>query len=503
MAADDPKKKLEVHEWSFWIADPNVENANARDKYPTALPTSVSTTRGYQAKRDEPRLAPVSVLTFYGEAIEELDVSLQAQAGQFVAHWPPAELKNRRLRWPPLNLSAAPAEKAALLSVTEEHWFGPARKLDALWLGQGARAERFLAYDAEFKFPVPFQIEGGPDQYRISNTSATPLHDFAIVLPSSEGRRIGWADSIPAGRAQVATPKTEPGAAKDTPTVKLKADEKGTPDAPPIPAAVEAKLKNTVTARFVNTPLRAVVEFLRKRSELDIALDDEALKEAGMTGDTAVTLELIEVSLRSALDSLVGKLKVQYVISDQGTIRITKTKPADGAPMPAVTPGPPVELSMSPPLAEGSAELDSATSGTLRERLTAAGLKPSEADLVVTSYAKTIFESRELVVLFRLPPAAIDEKLPLDVFPEPSKIVRVALVLVRSIDPRLKDEVKELVAQLGSAKYAQREAAEKRLAELGAIAVPALKEALKDKDVEIVFRAERILLGRNESIDAK
>jgi hypothetical protein len=46
-----------------------------------------------------------------------------------------------------------------------------------------------------------------------------------------------------------------------------------------------------------------------------------------------------------------------------------------------------------------------------------------------------------------------------------------------------------------------REAAEKRLLELGRLAVPALKVALKSSDLEVAFRAERILLAQNEKLE--
>ena len=45
-----------------------------------------------------------------------------------------------------------------------------------------------------------------------------------------------------------------------------------------------------------------------------------------------------------------------------------------------------------------------------------------------------------------------------------------------------------------------REAAETQLFELGPVAVPVLEDALREKDVEIVFRAERILLRLNRQV---
>src|SRR4029079_17015824 len=108
-------------------------------------------------------------------------------------------------------------------------------------------------------------------------------------------------------------------------------------------------------------------------------------------------------------------------------------------------------------------------------------------------YSKAIFESEDLVVIYRVPQSVIDEKLPLAVYPDAKKIVRVGLVLVRNLDPKISSDIQQLVAQLGDNKYTIREAAAKRLSTLGPLAAPALKEAAKSSDAEVQFRAERIL----------
>ena len=95
---------------------------------------------------------------------------------------------------------------------------------------------------------------------------------------------------------------------------------------------------------------------------------------------------------------------------------------------------------------------------------------------------------------------AIDEAVLLDVFPPPKKLVRTALLVVHGVDPRLQDRARTLVQQLGDQSYKMRETAETRLAEMGPVAVPALEDALINKDVEIVFRAERLLLRLNRPV---
>jgi hypothetical protein len=109
------------------------------------------------------------------------------------------------------------------------------------------------------------------------------------------------------------------------------------------------------------------------------------------------------------------------------------------------------------------------------------------------------FEGEAIVVACRLDPGTIDAKIPLSVFPEPTKTTRVALVIVRNADPALGNEVERLVSQLGDTKYVAREAAQKRLTELGPLAFGPLNKALSSADLEIVIRAERILLDQNQT----
>jgi hypothetical protein len=161
-----------------------------------------------------------------------------------------------------------------------------------------------------------------------------------------------------------------------------------------------------------------------------------------------------------------------------------------------------IDVEMSPPVAADDPSLEEAKTW-LRDALVRAGLTAGEADLFLSLYAKPFFESEEMVVLFRLPVDVIEQKLPLVVYPSPTQTVRVPLVLVRNIDPKIKDEVAQMVAQLGAIEYAVREAAEKRLVELGRLAVPAVRTALSSPDLEVVFRAERILIRQNESIEVQ
>jgi hypothetical protein len=157
-----------------------------------------------------------------------------------------------------------------------------------------------------------------------------------------------------------------------------------------------------------------------------------------------------------------------------------------------------VEITLPDPLPVGSPEAMAATTGALTERLARTGLAAHEIEVFRAQYAPLLFESDALVVACRLDAGAIEDKLALSIFPEPTKILRVPFVLVRNVDPQIGGEVEQLVARLGDPKYAVRESAQKRLTELGPLAFEALKKAINHTDMEVVIRAERILLNQNQ-----
>ena len=88
----------------------------------------------------------------------------------------------------------------------------------------------------------------------------------------------------------------------------------------------------------------------------------------------------------------------------------------------------------------------------------------------------------------------MDQLMNLDIVPSPRRTIRVGLVIVKGIDPAILSEIEMLAAQLGDPKWDTREAAHKRLAELGVAAKPKLEILLKNaKDPEVTYRIERLL----------
>src|SRR5262249_29611423 len=140
------------------------------------------------------------------------------------------------------------------------------------------------------------------------------------------------------------------------------------------------------------------------------------------------------------------------------------------------------------------------TRHALARRMAGQGQREDVTQMLITQYGKALFEPPELVILVHLARTAIDDAVVLDVFPQPKKLVRTALLVVHGVDPRLQDRARTFVQQLGDQSPSIREKAERSLAEMGPVAVPALEDALINKDVEIVFRAERLLLRLNRPV---
>jgi hypothetical protein len=223
-------------------------------------------------------------------------------------------------------------------------------------------------------------------------------------------------------------------------------------------------------------------------------LDDLAGNQPNKTaGKAAPPLEPKNDSERA------GRAVAEAIAKASGAIaqQVTAAVPAF-APIIAETAA---NLELSGPL--NAAELSRQGVDELKKRLVAAGLTNAETELMLSLYSKVIFESKEPVILFRLPQATIDEMLPLEIDPENTKVVRVALVMCLKIDPRIRDEVKGLVAQLSDDDFGKREQAEQRLYALGRMAIPALKDAAKSKEPEQAMRAERLLLEQKEKLDGK
>jgi hypothetical protein len=167
---------------------------------------------------------------------------------------------------------------------------------------------------------------------------------------------------------------------------------------------------------------------------------------------------------------------------------------------PAATPPPPAPSTQpSPGASKATVNVNSPATAAApalepwRRRLRQEGLADSDVAVILRILERHALDKRRLTAVYRLDPGELDRLLPLEVTPTPRKTVRVGLMIARNIDPAVGDEIDRLIAQLADPDWERREAAHKELAELGPAARPKLQAALQSKDLEVAWRAERLL----------
>jgi len=136
-----------------------------------------------------------------------------------------------------------------------------------------------------------------------------------------------------------------------------------------------------------------------------------------------------------------------------------------------------------------------------RAKLAEAGVSAADQEVVVKILARHALEPKRLTAVYRMDPAELDRILPLEVVPQPKKVSRIALVIVKGIDPAIGDELDQLIKKLGDPSWKIREAATTEIKKLGVRAKSPLEEAAKSKDTEIAFRAEQLLIGISNDPD--
>jgi len=523
---DQPNSPIEVDEWSIWVGNPAQASLNAARIYKNSMPAAVGTRR---PKFEEQELAgkfpisPISVVQFFGEPRRDVDVDLRAKKGSFLAHWPASKEHAGRLQWFKSDLSAGPPGDVPQSYLPATHWLAKLREnKSALFIKYESHFERFIAYDAEPAITVPVKIRGGPDEYTLQNLTVHRLLDVAVIAPSESGFRVGWLDELPTAapeKKEEPTPKKTADPKQKAAEQKKKADAlfqeaeaktKQEEEILPLPAEADATVRARVD-QLLNQPIVVTVEQAPRRQVLDLIasqarlrydVDEKTLAKEQIDLGQPTTMKASSIAARDALAEVLGNLGLSYRITDVGKLFITTAARLadDTGKKGSVIEGPPVKLVMSQPRKPADPSYRELTHDALARRLAGQGLREDVVQFILSQYGPQLFAPGELIVLVHLAREAIDEAVLLDVFPAPKKLVRTALLVVHGVDPRLQDRARVLVQQLGDNSYQVRETAEARLMEMGPAAVPALEDALIHKDVEIVFRAERLLLRLNRSV---
>jgi hypothetical protein len=534
---DQPQTPIEVNEWSIWVGNPGQSTINSLKAYRNPMPNSVGTSRPKHDDKESAAMfpiAPISIVQFFGESCRDVDVDLRVKKGSILSHWPASKEYTGRLHWFGSELKAEQPTGVPQSYLPSDHWLHKLREnASALHLRYESHYERFIAYDPELTIPIPIKLRGGPGEYTIQNMTNRRLVDVAVIAPGDDGFRVGWLDELAAAatdkQAEEEAKEKEKKAAEAKKAVdpkKQAAEQKEKADAlfreaeekpkekeeplPPLPAEgdatvrarVDQLLNQQINLAVENAPRRELISLVGSQARLRFEFDDRAIAKEKIDLGQTTSLKVAGVAVRDALADLLGNVGLSYRVTEEGRLYITTTaRLADEASKKgSVVEGPPIKLVMSQPRKPSDPSYRELTRDAMVRRLEGQGLRKDVVQQILDAYGQALFEPGELIVLAHLSREAIDEAVVLDVFPPPKKIVRTALLVVHGVDPRLQDRARQLVKQLGDASYKTRETAESRLFALGPVAVPALEDALREKDVEIVFRAERLLLRLNRPV---
>ena len=535
-AQDRLAPPIEVYDWSVWVGSPAQNSLNAPKIYRNAMSVSVGTSR---PKAEEPEIsrkfavAPISVVQIFGDPAQDVDFDLRVKKGNVLAHWPQGTERSGGIQWFKSGLLAGLPAGSSMSNLPDDHWFQKLRRVDGtLFFKNGTRVERFLAYDTEPTMSIPVKIRGGPDEYTLQNLTAYRLLDVAVIAPvEGGGYRVGWIDALPtavpkdAAAEELAKAKEkEKEKEKDQPEARAKAAEKVFEEAEakpkdkdkdkkdepkPLPAEgdvnirarVDQALNRPITVTIEQAPRKEILAFVASQARLRYEVDEPTLAKADVDLARPMSLKAGQIAARDALAEVLGTVGLSYRITEDATLFITTAaRLASENSKKVVIEGPPVKLILGQLMKPGESSYKEVTRDAYARRLAAQGMRAEVVQTYLEQYGSVLFEPKGLIVLAHLSRDAIDEAVLLDVFPAPKKIHRMAVVVAHGVDPRLQDEARILIKQLGDVAPKVRESAEAQLFEMGPVAVPVLEDALRERDVEVVFRAERLLLRLNRQV---
>ena len=133
----------------------------------------------------------------------------------------------------------------------------------------------------------------------------------------------------------------------------------------------------------------------------------------------------------------------------------------------------------------------------LAELLETRGYNQNEIDVAIGMVHVVGLERSAVSLVYVPPDGLIDQHIWLRFRPEPTEVIRTAIVVVTNIDPNLSDQIELLVAELGHDDWATRERAQRELLNLGEAAIETVERMRNSDDAEIAFRAQQIIDTHN------
>jgi hypothetical protein len=88
-------------------------------------------------------------------------------------------------------------------------------------------------------------------------------------------------------------------------------------------ARIEAALASPTEICFIEAPLTEILDYLKEQHHIEIQIDLRGLEDVGIGTDSPVTIDLKGISLRSALNLMLRKLNLTWLIEDEVLIITT------------------------------------------------------------------------------------------------------------------------------------------------------------------------------------
>ena len=428
---------FELHEWSVFVLDASQNRLNPDGFVTTTLPSFIDSRRQASPAETQNDPCPIGLIRLTGHADSKVDVRLEVAGGKFLSYWPKPQTRSAQLLWRDLALSDT-SGSGVLETLAGEKWYSGLRDdpSDYLIPGEGP-AERFLLFDVDIPYNCPLKVVGGSDHSMVvSNVGNTLLRDVRFYQPSN-GAWLRAAIGDLAPPISNIKPTTQPAA--------------------------------TQTGATQNTTTRPSAQPAITQDPTSHGPTTQSLTTQGPTTQGPDT--------QPAAMARAGT--TQPSTTEPAATQASATQPAPGT----VT----VRCASAP--ATQPAELAADWKPALQQ----AGVSEGDAALISRLIATEAFDAKRMTVVYLLESAEYDRILPLEVVPEPRKVTRLGIVIIKNADPSLGSELDDLIVQLGDPAWSKRDAATNAILKFGATAIPKLEAAAKNKDLEIVWRAEKLV----------
>ena len=418
-----PSADYQVIDWSVFVAEPTVDHANSADSIKSTFPSFVITRRSNaqadqaesgaqdssirlgEQKPNDPM--PIGVIRVLGGAVPsaKFDVLLNISSGDFESQWPRAESRTNRLLWS--NLIASD-DAPSMEQLGDSDWMKHLRDANSHYLTTSGEThgERFLMYDPSPLLPVAIKVEtSGDNAYKITNIGSPDLADFEIYKGKADGWRTARIDALVGTHIPVAKPAA---------------------------AGNEPKIAANDTLSITTAGLNGEDDSVRSihvGSNGNISLPGIGnINVAGKTTD-------------EARDAITETFKTRNMPVGDIKVEITPAAgSADAKPTTAPSgPATPMALSANP--VSDPKQLLAAW----KDRLNAAGLQPTDVEVILNILGKYAVDPGRLTAVYRLSSSQMNDLMPMEIVPAPAKITRVGLVVLRNIDPAINDEIDQLV----------------------------------------------------------